>query len=118
MMCAARAVDTDKGLQNKLNEVESDRADELARIAVRDANGLTVSSPESVAPQPERLRAVLASGRSDSFVVNTAQGEILIAMPPIRTHLPKNWNLLEVAAYVRSLQGALYPPRRDLWSAL
>ena len=82
-MCAGRAVDTDEGRQNNLNEVESDRGDEIAWIAVRDASGLTVSgSPESVAPQPERLRAVLASGRSDSFVVNTAQGEILIAMPP------------------------------------
>ena len=119
MSCAGRAVDIDEGLQNKLNEAESDRGDEIAWVAVRDASGLTVSgSPEWVAPQPERLRAVLATGKSDSFVVNTAQGEILIAMPPIRTHLPKNWNLLEVAAYLRGLEGALYPPRRDLWSAL
>lgn len=77
-MCAGREVDTDEGLQNNLNEVESDRGDEIAWIAVRDATGLTVgASLESVAPQPERLRAVLASGGSDSFVVNTAQGEIL-----------------------------------------
>jgi len=86
MSCAGRAVDIDEGLQNKLNEAESDRGDEIAWVAVRDASGLTVSgSPEWVAPQPERLRAVLATGKSDSFVVNTAQGEIL----PIRTHLPK-----------------------------
>jgi hypothetical protein len=47
MSCAGRAVDTDEGLQNKWNEVES------AWVAVRDASGLTVSgSSESVAPQP------------------------------------------------------------------
>jgi hypothetical protein len=62
MSCAGRAVDTDEGLQNKLNEVESDRGDEIAWIAVRDASGLTVSgSPESVAAA-RTLRAVLASG--------------------------------------------------------
>ncbi len=87
-------------------------------MSVLDENGRVQASSGAVEPHspppPERIRAALDNGESYSTVRNTAFGETLIALLPIKLRLQQNWRLLEIAIYLRGPEGILHPLRRDL----
>jgi len=110
-------VDTDVALQETLDQVQVNRSDEVAWLRVRDANGEVQASSgpiETISIPSDRFRAVSETGRSYAVGQNTARGDVLVALLPIRGSSRKNWNLLEVAIYLRGLEGTLHPLRRDL----
>jgi serine phosphatase RsbU (regulator of sigma subunit) len=118
-------VDTTDRLQELLDEIVADRSDEISWMSVIDANGRAQASSSRSPTQffpPDRIDAALDHGESTSVVRDTTQGQILIALLPIKPPLqtttgpeaPRNWRLLEIALYLRGPQGVLHPLNRDL----
>jgi len=119
-------VDTADRLQQLLDQIVDDRSDEIAWMGVMDANGqMQASSGRSTRRPsfaPDRMDAALQRGESSSAVQDTPQGQVLIALLPIKRQFqppsaagaPGDWRTLEIALYLRGPQGVLHPLNRDL----
>lgn len=119
-------VDTRNGLEQILRQVVDDRSEQIAWVSVIDANGQVQVSSGPITPAPvfaaDRIHAVLERGESPSLVQNIAQGQVLIALvplkrqfpPPSGSKLPVDWRLVEIAIYLRAPQGILHPLHRNL----
>ena len=119
-------VDTRNGLEQILQQVVDERSEEIAWVSVIDANGQVQVSSSATAPAPvfasDRIHAALERGENPSLVQNIAQGQILIALVPLKrqllprsgSELPFDWRLVEIAIYLRAPQGILHPLHRNL----
>ena len=95
-------------------------------MSVIDANGRVQvsSSPTTTAAvfASDRIHAALERGENPSLVQNIAQGQILIALVPLKRQLlPESGSelsldrrLVEIAIYLRAPQGILHPLHRNL----
>jgi len=118
--------DTRDGLAQILRQVVDDRSGEIAWMSVIDANGRVQvsSSPTTTAAvfASDRIHAALERGENPSLVQNIAQGQILIALVPLKRQLlPESGSelsldrrLVEIAIYLRAPQGILHPLHRNL----
>jgi hypothetical protein len=86
-----------------LSQIQDNRSDEIAWIRVSDAGWcrLRPIRIDSLSMPLERMRALSGTGKSDSFVANTARGQVPVGVLPIRVQLDGSWNLAEVAIYLR-----------------
>lgn len=119
-------VDTVNRLQQILGQIVYDRSDEIAWMSVIDANGQVQASSGRPEPSrvfaPDRIRAVLESHENSSVVRDMPQGQLLIALLPIKQQFPpqsnsgatRDWRVLEIAIYLRGPQGILHPLHRNL----
>jgi hypothetical protein len=119
-------VDTRNGLEQILRQVVDDRSEEIAWVSVIDGNGQVQVSSSPTTPATvfasDRIHAALAGGENPSLVQNIAQGQILIALVPLKrqllprsgSELPLGWRLVEIAIYLRVPQGILHPLHRNL----
>jgi serine phosphatase RsbU (regulator of sigma subunit) len=114
-------VGTVDGLQRVLSQVQEDRSDEIPWMRVIHANQVQAASG-SVEPHPpaspDRMRAILERRENYSAIQDTARGEVLIALLPVRLPFPpeepENRAVLEIAIYLRGEENILHPLSRDL----
>jgi serine phosphatase RsbU (regulator of sigma subunit) len=121
----ARPRDTE-ALQGILDDVRADTGDQVAALAVLQADGtiLATSGPSAASLGPDNRKRVLAD-RDDSFISLRQDGrEILVGMLPCRCGLPRpsptdadppgaTRALLEVALYRDSLSAPFARLRRN-----
>jgi len=119
-------VDTVNRLQQVLGQIVDDRSDEIAWMSMIDASGQVQASSGRSEPSPVvapgQIHAVLERGENSSVVRDTAQGQLLIALLPIKQQFqpqsnsgaPSDWRMLEIAIYLRGPQGVLHPLHRGL----
>ena len=110
-------VDTVNRLQQILGRIVDDRSDEIAWMSVIDANGQVQASSGRAEPSPvfapDRIHAVLERGENASVVRDMPQGQLLIALVPLKQQFhpqsnsgaPRDWRMLEIAIYLRGPQG-------------
>jgi hypothetical protein len=118
-------VDSTDRLQRLLSQIVEDRSDEIAWMSVIDANGRVQASSRRSQPPffpLDRIHAVLERDEISSAVQDTAQGQVLIALLPIKRQFQqpsgspatRHWSMLEIALYLRGPEGVLHPLNRDL----
>lgn len=119
-------VDTRNGLEQILRQAVDDRSEEIAWVSVIDASGQVQVSSSPATPArvfaSDRIHAALERGENPSLVQNIGQGQILIALVPLKRQLqlrsgsnvPVDWRLVEIAIYLRAPQGILHPLHRNL----
>ena len=119
-------VDTVNRLEQVLGQIVEDRSDEIAWMSVIDANGHVQASSGRTEPSPgftpDRIYGVLERGENASLVRDSTQGQLLIALLPIKHQFqsqsnsgaPGDWRMMEIAIYLRGPQGVLHPLHRNL----
>lgn len=110
-------VDTVDRLQQILGQIVDDRSDEIAWMSVVDTNGQVQASSGRNEPSPvfapDRIHAVLEGHENSSVVRDMPQGQLLIALLPIKQQFqpqtnsaaPRDWRMLEIAIYLRAHRG-------------
>ena len=119
-------VDNVTDLERILREIVADRSDEIMWMSVMDAGGQVQASSSRSEPSsafaPGQVQAVLETGKNSSIVKDIAQGQVLIALLPVKQQVQsqsnsrasRDWRILEIAIYLRGPQGVLHPLHRNL----